>query len=437
MLISKSVTLPITSEGHAEVRGPQDSDSLEGPATRMPRFGVAIMDNDREMSAGWACAADSDPFYFASITQLDTDTIWVASVDWTEYQSRGRQMHNLRRLDYLRTPIQRIAADMGLRTDGHHARFAVYALARTVQQSVSACAILYGWKSPAEDLREDVLYEDIRRSIMQPPKNKSYVMPALAAAYQGSSSPAWPHQYEESSISVTLRLNRLDYVRRLLELPVPDSGWTVVPNAQDVRMDALLDPQRPCLVEASVEMGRRDPDIAMLCAFGSQAGRRTTLRRWISQPELAWLVEHADVQVQSAIVCLSARFLPPSARLPAALCADPLFSLSMSAGLVAESHFQALASESYNRTLRKKQVSSWAVWLRAYDRAQSFQLSLEALRRGFVPLSYGSGSVTVRLSKHRLPELLEFAQEHGIMYPCFHPYFIEHGFADAGQPIPV
>jgi hypothetical protein len=393
------------------------------------------MDNEKEMSAGWACASDGEPFYFTSVPKLGTDTIWVATVDWTEYQAKGRQLHNVRRLDYLRTSIQRIAADMGLRTDGHHGRFAVQALARVVQQSVSACASLYGWTDPAAELKEDVLYEDIRRSIIQPPKSKPHVLPALSAAYQGSSSPAWPHHYEENSISVTLRYNRLEYVRSLLEMPVPDEGWTASLSPQDIRLESVLDPERPALVEATVEMGKSDPEVATLCAFGSSAGRRGSLRRWISQPELAWLVKHADVQIQTAILCRSARFLPQAAKLPAALISDPVNSLSLSAGLVAESHFFALSSETYNRVLRRKQVGAWAVWLRAYDRAQSFQLALAAMRRGFVPLSYGSGAVTVRLQKQRLPELLDFACENGIAYPSFYPYFVEHGLIEPGHPI--
>jgi len=414
---------------------PQEQAPELEAAKRMPTFGVALMDNGKELSTGWACRSDGEPFYFSSSTALSNDVIWITSVDWSEYQSKGRQAHNLRRLDYLRTPIHRIAADMGLRTDGHHGRFAVHALAQVVQQSVNACANLYGWTDPAASLKEDVLYEDIRRSIIQPPKSKPHVLPALSAAFQISSSPIWPHYFEENSISVTLRCNRLQYVRRLLDMPVPDEGWSVRLSSRQVDLDSVLDPSRPALVEAVVEMGHRDPEVATLCAFGACAGRRGALRRWISQPELAWLIQHADVQIQTAILCRSSRQLPQAAKLPAELEADPLNSLSLSAGLVAESHFFALASETYNRNLRQKQVSAWAVWLRAYDRAESFKLALAAFKSGFVPLAYGSGSVTVRLQKQRLPELLQFASNQDVAHPMLHPYFVEHGLVEPGSAL--
>lgn len=410
-------------------------------ARRLPRFGVALFDNEMDMSAGWACASDGDAFYFSHINQLTNDTIWVTSLEWNEYQNRGRQMHNLRRIDYLKTSILRIATDLGLRTDGHHARQAAYALARVVQESLAIAAQAYGWKDPAREINDHVLYEDIRRTIVQPPKSKPHILPALAQAYQGSSSPPWPPGYDESVIAVTLRVNRLRYVQSLLDKPVPDEGWSVELRGEKFRtagltLDSLLDPARPSLVEATVEMNGTDPEVAAIVAYGSQPGKRSTLRRWISQPELAWLVRHANVHIQTAMISLDQRQLPDAAKLPASLTADPMFAMSLSAGLVAESHFQAIASETYSTTLRRKIVSAWAVWMRAYDRAAMFELALAAHRSGFVPIAYGGGAVTVKLQKSRMAELLLFAQGHGIAHPALHPHFVEHGYAEAGKPLP-
>lgn len=424
--------------GRSPQEAPQGKDS---PARRMPRFGVALFDNENDMSAGWACAAEGDSFYFTNLNQLTNDTIWVTSAEWNEYMSRGQKMHNVRRVDYLKTSLLRIATDLGLRTDGHHARAAAYALARVAQNAVSIAASLYDWQDPGSEIRSDTLYEDIRRTLVRSPTSKAHIQPALSAAYQSSSSPLWPTVYEDSMIALTLRLNRLDYVGSLLEQPVPDEGWTVELRGDDFRrsgltMDDLLDPARPSLVEVTVEMQGTDPELATLAAFGAQAGKRTNLRRWVSQPELSWLVHYAHVHVQTAIISMDQLFLPVAAKLPVRLTSDPLFSMSISAGLVAESHFQAIASDQYNPTLKKKTVSAWAVWLRAYDRARTFELALSAFKSGFQPISYSGGSVTVKFHRNRLPELLAFAQANGIAHPCLHPFFVEHGFAEAGQPLP-
>lgn len=433
-----------TGRGAIAPVGAQDeaNDPRYGFVRRMLRHGVAIFDNERDPGAGWACACDGEPFYFSAIQELPSDVVWVVSAEWTEYTTRCKQYHNLRRVDYLQTSILRVAADLGLRVDGHHARTAVHALARVVQRALEIAVVSYGWSNPAAELREDSIVDDIRRAIVHAPVPKPHVQTALTAAFQSSSSPQWPVVYEENTIALTLRVNRLAYVQDLLSRPMPDEGWTVDVRGDDfvrtgTSWDSLLDPQRPCLVEATVDFGGMDPDVATLAAFGVQAGKKLMVRRWIAQPELAWLTKVARVQVQTAMVSLGTRKLPPQAQLPAAMTADPLFGLSVSAGLVAQSHFQAMASEVWNQKKHGKTVSAWAVWLRAYDRAEMFALAHRALQAGFVPIAYSGGTVTVKLQKSRLPDLVAFAIANGLAHPVLHPYFVEHGFAQDRQPLEI
>jgi hypothetical protein len=180
-------------------------------------------------------------------------------------------------------------------------------------------------------------------------------------------------------------------------------------------------------VEAAVELGTIDPELAVLVAFGSSTAKRNGLRKWISQPEHAWLSRHARVQVTSVMRCRSAVPLPESVRLPQLLTADPLMSLSISAGLLAESHWAALTQGVYNRALRQEDVHAWAVWLRAADRAFTFALALKAQQAGFKVKGYGNGSVMLQLQKPRLREALAFAEDSGCSHPCFDPIFQEHG----------
>jgi hypothetical protein len=396
MLVAPTPSTPRTSGTHPVLvkASPRPAAAPEQPVLqRAPRMGAAIFDNEREMGGGWACSSDGQPFYFASPTALPSDTLWVTSLDWNEYRQGAARMHNLRRVDYLKTAMSRIAADIGVRSDGEYARHASQVLGRVFQQATQIAMTLYGWED------------------------------------------AWPRgPYVGNTISVTLRLNRLEYAHRLLSLPVPDEGWTLVYEAgnagESASPERFLNPDKPCIVEATVELGMSDPDQATLASFGTEPGKRSVgARRWISQPELAWLHERVKVHVSTAYECHDKRYLPDSARLPRALTSDPLFALSISAGLVAESHFQAIASTVYSRQSKGYSASAWAVWMRAYDRGECFKLAQSALRAGFQPISYGSGAVTVSLTKDRLPELLEFAEENGVAHPSFHPLFVEHGYA--------
>jgi hypothetical protein len=434
MLVAPTPSTPRTSGTHPVLvkASPRPAAAPEQPVLqRAPRMGAAIFDNEREMGCGWACSSDGQPFYFASPTALPSDTLWVTSLDWNEYRQGAARMHNLRRVDYLKTAMSRIAADIGVRSDGEYARHASQVLGRVFQQATQIAMTLYGWK----DASEDVLSETIRRCIAQPPRAPQHMRNPLLAAFQNHSSPAWPRgPYVGNTISVTLRLNRLEYAHRLLSLPVPDEGWTLVYEAgnagESASPERFLNPDKPCIVEATVELGMSDPDQATLASFGTEPGKRSVgARRWISQPELAWLHERVKVHVSTAYECHDKRYLPDSARLPRALTSDPLFALSISAGLVAESHFQAIASTVYSRQSKGYSASAWAVWMRAYDRGECFKLAQSALRAGFQPISYGSGAVTVSLTKDRLPDLLEFSEVNGVAHPSFHPLFVEHGYA--------
>jgi hypothetical protein len=396
---------------------------------RAPAFGVALLDNPNELSAGWACLSGFKPIRFSSPNELETDAVWVTSVKYDEYVRRAKSAHNLRRLDYFRTSLPMIAADLGTRITREYAVTSSELLADIAQRSVSLAVRLYGWTNPVTDLREDLLQEDIRRSLAQAPKPQRHMVASLISAYQAFSTPTWLPVYETDMISVTLRYNRLDYAQRILATLVPDEGWNYIPN-ESVRgfgLDDFLNPERPCLVEASVEVGAVDPSLAALIAFGQSPGKRQGMRKWISQPELMWLHRHARVNVESAYFSPGGRELPASARLSPLLTEDPLLSLSYSAGLVAESHWSALCGPTYNRQSRLSEVSTWAVWLRAMDRAMCFSLAMDACRAGYQPFGYGNGSVIVNLKKAELPRLLEFAQEHGLSFPTFKSLYEEHG----------
>lgn len=418
---------PLTNP--VDVRGPATPAAPQFDLRRMPRFGVALFDNDRDMSSGWACEGEGTPFYFTSVNGLSSDTIWVTSLDWNEYKCRGQKQHNLRRVDYLRTSLGRIAADMGVRITGEFAEQGSALVSKVVTRAVQIAALTYGWEDPAAELREDTLYEDIRRTIVQAPKPQRHVGSALLSAHQSYSSPDWSNTFEEDSIHITLRYNRLEYAAKLLSMDVPDEGWTLVSGnrASELSLDRLLDPAHPCLVEATVELGGCDPDTATLASFGAQLGKRSGVRKWISQPELTWLSRHARVHVASALISRAPRPLPAAAKLPAAMTADPAFALSLSAGLVAESHIHALSATTYSRATKSSVATAWAVWIKALDRSLSFDLAHKVLRARFLPLGYGSGSVLVRCARKRLPELLEFAESNGIAHPSFYPIFQEHG----------
>lgn len=397
--------------------------------SHIPNFGVALFDNPNDMTAGWACRADESPFKFSGIAELSNDTLWVTNLSFDEYKNRAKKISHLRRSDYLRSSLTSIAADLGIRITGVFAREASVVLARVFRHSMLIAIHTYAWESPLTDLRGDTLSDDIRRYLPYATSAQPLTRAAFISAHQSYSMPEWGSFYEPDTVPLTMRYNRMDYAKQIMATMVPDDSWTYMPPGDACRMtiNDLLNPDRPCMVEAAVELGTLNPDIAALISFGAQTARRSGIRKWISQPELSWLSRHATVRVSSVLYAQAAAPMPANLGLPERLTADPLFAMSLSAGLVAEAHWSAVAAPVYNRTSKSNDVSSRAVWLRAVDRALSFGLAQKAYEAGFRVSGYGNGSVFVRVARSRLHDCLKFADENNIAHPAFDAIFKENG----------
>lgn len=406
---------------------------VRGP---LPRFGVALFDESKD--SGWACLPDSAPFRFRSPQELRNDSIWICSSDGPDHSRRWGKTHHLRPSDYF-SKLTYIAADYGLRVDGEGkwgvlAQKASAILAPTVHRAMVVAAQVYDWREPSQMMQSDSLTDDIRKWLVEPPEIRNYMRGPLAGAFQTYSSCNWAGVMGSSnSVTMVLRFNRLKYARRIMATEVPDGAWSYIEvdsgkSGTGYSLEQALDPEVPCLVNATVEFGGRDPDIATLSAYGSQPGRRTALRAWISQPELRWLSQHARIHISAVRYAACAKPLPAKLMLPELLTSDALFELSIPVGLVAEAHWKAIAKDVYKPSLEtKKEISPWAVWLRAADRAFCFELALAAHKSKFHVVGYGNGSVVVRCDRERLTELLDFSMENDIAHPSFRTVFEEHG----------
>lgn len=400
----------------------------------MPSFGVALFDNPKEAESGWGCLSDGEPFRFRQPGELANNVLWVCTFDWNEFMMRGKKVHNLRRGDFLKTTLAGIAADHGLRIVGSHAMMACKTLAQVVDRTVRIAISVYNWEDPLNMLKSDVFQEDIRKSLPKPLPVNPAMRTALSSTFQSYSQPSWPstNSYIEDSITVTLRFNRLDYAKMILDTPIPDVAFAFMPpnafagmtQAQRLRQALVA----PSLVQATVELSSTDSDTAALISFGSRNGQRGTVRKWMTDVELAWISKRARVHIESMWRSTGYAPMDPAYKLPPKLVSDDLFTMSISAGLAAECHWQALASQSSIR-----QGKAWvhetpitAAWLRAADRAASFELALKAHKANFAVFGYGNGSVVLRAQRARLPEILDFAIEAGVSHPSFPALFEEY-----------
>ena len=397
--------------------------SIQEVVLRPPKFGVATFQNPSTPTSGVACVANRATHPFNRRNELASDVIWISdALDATQAQ-------NFRSPSYLRSTLSQIAGDLGVSlkdsVDG------LPLVAETVGRVRDIAAHLYPWN----DFSEDWSHINLSTCIAKILSAKETIIPNMESPLRQamqtySSVPDRPYSDSFSQTNYTLRVNRLRYSQYLCSINVPNNAWIAVPDVSkhDVTLDDFLNPNEPSLVEISIEFttGLNEVVTPALTAFGSsKVMGRAPIRKWVSQPELAWLVEHANVNIVSAFMSQGSQKISSAHALPAMLTADPVYALSIAAGLVAECHWVGLASSTSVRRAGNSAtakfvdvVSPTAVWLRAADRAYCFAMAKIVAARGLTVSGYGYGSVSFHGPKNNISMIAELAEELGTCHPC-------------------
>lgn len=390
-----------------------------------PKIGVVTFNNSTEPTSGAACVAPRAVSYFNRRTEIASDVIWISDA------KNAINAQNFRTANYLRSSLSQIASDLGVMLKGENTAEGLKCVAETVSRVRDIAAHAYPWV----DFSSDWSHPDLATCIAK-------ILPPTGEIIQAMESPLRQAHQAYSSVPdrgypdgtghtiYTLRANRLRYAQYICATKVPGSGWTSIPEGSrhNYSLDDYLDPANPSLVEASIEFstGLNEAVTPSLTAYGSsRAMGRQPLRKWISQPELAWLVQHANVHITSAFISESSESISERHALPSALTADPVYALSIAAGLVAECHWTGISSTTSVRrpgnsaTVRYVDVaSSTSVWLRAADRAYCFAMAKIVAQKGFLVCGYGYGSVSFFGPKDNVPMIMDLAEELGTCHPC-------------------
>lgn len=388
-----------------------------------PKIGVVTFQNTSDPTSGAACVAPRATTYFNRRSELSSDVIWISEA------TEGINAQNFRSPSYLRSSPKQIADDLGVSlSDGVEG---LPRVAETVGRVRDIAAHAYPWTDFSTDWSHATLAASIAKILPPTGEIISSMESPLRQAHQSYSSVP-DQRYPEGTAQTiyTLRSNRLRYAQYICSTMIPASAWISVPDVSrhSFKLDDFLDPGSPSLVEASIEFhtGLNEAVTPALVAFGSSRPMgRTPLRKWICQQELAWLVEHATVHITSAFMSQGSEALSARHAMPTALTADPVYALSIAAGLVSESHWVGLSNPTSVRRAGNSAtakyvdvVSPTAVWLRAADRAYGFAMAKIVAERGFLVKGYGYGSVSFFGPKNDIGRIMQLADELGTCHPC-------------------
>lgn len=393
---------------------------------RPPRIGVVAFNSTTVPTSGSACVAgEGIPLRdFERRNEIASDVIWISNA------KDAVNAQNFRSGNYFRSSLKAISEDLGVTLVGDGTIDGLRTVADTIGRARDIFAHAYAWRDFSEDWSHRDASSCISRLLLPTGEILQNMESPLRQAYQSFSTVpdrGFPDGQAQGIFS--LRANRLRYAQFICSTRVPNGAW-LASNVQSSNLDQYLDPDRPCLVEVSLEFSTslNDKVTPALTAFGSSSSAmgRAPIRKWVSQIELAWLVEHANVHVSSAFFCeVPGTPLAEVHQLPTALTVDPIYALSVAAGLIAECHWVALSSlTSVKRaggsaTQRYVDLASpTAVWLRAADRAYCFEMAKIVAKRGYMVTSYGYGAVTFWGPKNNIQEIMDLSDQLGTCHPC-------------------
>lgn len=385
--------------------------------------GVVLFDRPEAPTSGWACCSPihqdtAERIQYA--TDLPTDCVWVTNLDHPQFAQAGfLHSGNLRKMTFLRSNLRQITAELGLESEPPEV--AASALARIMWR----CVLLAGrvGMPAATGIAGESLAHALRDSVLQPqlPPNTQELAVALRSALQVDSSCAAAPR--GSSIAI-VRRNRPQHVADLLQTAVPQGAWrffgeSELPINMRQRVIWATDTAKPSLVRARVSRVR--PEYGELHAFGVSFNANMAVRQWISQPELLWLSEIAEVQITAAYQCEAYSTIPLTQVAQAAIEDDfglpgSLVHLSSSVGLFLDSLTTALMLDTRSKArVYAPVVHPSAVWIRAVDRALSFAAAVKMSKMGALVLGYGNGAVRVAVEHGGADGVLRQAASAGLV----------------------
>lgn len=360
-------------------------------------YGCVLFDDTSNPKKGYASLAGQKAKEIESLGDLESDAIWISNLNFSEsFDANINRSPKVRRNDFLRVPIQRLAREIGLNIISNPEK-SVKLLSETINRLMLKASQIYGFHRPEDTLRktlEKILLKNSdeidTQSVAQNALNNAFLsfQPCYGVSPQGVQN-------------VQFRWSRTHFANSMINMPYPQGEWSmyqgVLPNKNKDRgkssdlyvfLEELADSQ-PALCKINVVNILPEVDELLDFTYGTEC------REWMPIHEVLKLSEYAVVNIKNILVC--ERYT--TAREQGLILPDegPVSDLSFSYGLLAENMWLSIASQ--QKTLRAGKHNTWvsarAVWLRAWDRIVCLDAALQFKAKNYHVSSYGIGAVNL------------------------------------------
>jgi hypothetical protein len=360
-------------------------------------YGFALFDNTQLPKEGFASIAGRKPRRIESIGDLDSDIIWISNLNFNEsFDANINRSPKMRRNDFLRVPIQRLAREIGVNLVDNP-EHGVALISEAINRLMTKASQVYGFYRPEDTLRNTL--EKILLNKNSDFENQTVAQQALNNAFQ-SFQPCYGN-IPQGVQNVQFRWSRTHFANTILRMPYPKGEWSVyqgrLPEKNKDRgkssdmYDFLEDLGNSQPALCKIKVANISPEVDELLDFTYG----TECREWMPIHEVIKLAEYAVVNIKNILVCEKYTTAKEEGLdLPDE---GPVSDLSLSYGLLAENMWLSISSK--QKTLRAGRHTEWvsarAVWLRAWDRVICLDAALEFKSQNFHVSSYGLGSVNL------------------------------------------
>jgi len=374
-------------------------------AAAVPDVGCAFFDDPDHPVTGWCSFNGSAPQRFPHVSELPHNIAWITNVNFGAYKNLAdlSKAAHIRR-NFFRPAFNSIAMEIGYKPETWPIRSALPDMSGVFFRAWDFAVKAWGGVPLLESLRESLYIASGERD--QPVFGEREN--ALSSSWQVDSVVINENTREPGMLYVRLIPNRVRHAAFVLANGMPRGEYFV---RGKMTVDQALSADEPMFLECDVSFS--GSDLAPLCAFGVSSSNYDQMRRWVSQPELMLLADHAkSIEITGAMVYEDFSDAP---QLPPAFFEDDLIASSYSAGLIAESWIEALTSRQYSKTSRRYYHPPRAAWLKSLDRAISFGNAKRVHECGLRVVRYGYGTVAVKAFQHEMEEVRNAAADCGFM----------------------
>lgn len=400
------------------------------------RFGSVMFDLVEDKSgqsfpqpgSGWASIAGGQAFRIKSTNELSNDVKWLTNLSQnTLWKSGAVKQPKLKHSSYLRTDVGQIMKELGVVPP----KTPIADVCEVISNIFNKVMILAIEFFDVREFSQKELYSEIKSGILGDDRNISiHVDEALSRSYQDLVMCENISTNIDNQIFITLKCPRLAHAKSILSANVPLSlsDWDFIPpeklqgTPQD-KIDYLNSFGKPYIAKCSVSSfsyeTNIDVDLSKLLNLGEAFGDGGKMkeRNWVCNNEIAYLSKFSDITPSAAFISQGTQSLNGIINLP---YLGPLQDYSYSFGLLMESVWVAFASRSINpKTRTKSLVSPRATWLKSIDKFETLKSAMIISAYDFDVVSYGYGSVNVRLNLNRVKELIELSHKAGLIVPQY------------------